>query len=35
MTYLAENQEGSRLPVSMENGQNMNILIGPENVNEP
>lgn len=34
MTYLAENQEGSRLPVSMENGQNMNILIGPENVSE-
>lgn len=34
MTYLAENQEGSKLPVSMENGQNMNILIGPENVSE-
>ena len=34
MTYLAENQEGSKLPVSMENGQNMNILIGPENISE-
>ena len=34
MTYLAENEEGSKLPVSMKEGQNMNILIGPENVSE-
>ena len=34
MTYLAENEEGSKLPVSLQEGQNMNILIGPENVSE-
>ena len=34
MTYLSENQEGARLPVSLQDGPNMDILIGPENVNE-
>ncbi|RHR07332.1 heat-inducible transcription repressor HrcA [Pseudoflavonifractor sp. AF19-9AC] len=33
MTYLAEDQEASRLPVAM-SGKNMNILIGPENVSD-
>ena len=34
MNYLAEENEASKLPVPMQDGQNMNILIGPENVNE-
>ena len=34
MTYLAEEQEGSKLPVSLARGTNMNILIGPENVSD-
>ena len=34
MNYLAEEKEASRLPVTLGDGQNMNILIGPENVNE-
>ena len=33
MTYLADDQEASRLPVAM-SGKNMNILIGPENVSD-
>ena len=34
MNYLAEEHESSKLPVTLQEGQNMNILIGPENVNE-
>ena len=35
MTYLSEDADASRLPVSLnEDGSNMNILIGPENVND-
>ena len=34
MNYLAEEHESSKLPVTIQEGQNMNILIGPENVNE-
>ena len=34
MNYLAEENDASKLPVPMQDGQNMNILIGPENVNE-
>ncbi len=34
MTYLAEETEGSKLPVSLDNGKRMNVLIGPENVSE-
>ena len=34
MNYLAEENETSKLPMTLEDGQNMNILIGPENVNE-
>ena len=34
MNYLAEEKDASRLPVTLSSGQNMNILIGPENVNE-
>ena len=33
MNYLAE-EETTRLPVTMESGKNMNILIGPENVSD-
>ena len=32
MNYLAEEHESSKLPVTLQEGQNMNILIGPENV---
>ena len=34
MTYLSEENETSKLPVTLDKGQNMNILIGPENVND-
>ena len=34
MTYLSEESEASKLPVALDGGRNMNILIGPENVNE-
>ncbi len=35
MTYLSEDADASRLPMSLsEDGSNMNILIGPENVND-
>ena len=34
MTYLAEETEGSKLPVTLDNGKRMNVLIGPENVSE-
>ena len=34
MNYLAEEKDASRLPMTLSSGQNMNILIGPENVNE-
>ena len=34
MTYLSEENEASRLPVSLSEGKNMDILIGPENVSE-
>ena len=33
MTYLSEENETSKLPMTMGDGKNMNILIGPENVN--
>ena len=34
MQYLSDEDETARLPIPFEGGQNMNILIGPENVNE-
>ncbi len=34
MNYLSDGQEGTKLPVTLSADQNMNILIGPENVNE-
>lgn len=34
MQYLSDEEETSRLPIPFDGGQNMNILIGPENVNE-
>lgn len=34
MTYLSEETEASKLPMTLDNGKNMNILIGPENVND-
>ena len=34
MTYLSEESSASRLPMTMNNGQNMNILIGPENISD-
>ena len=34
MTYLSEETEAARLPMTLENGKNMNILIGPENVSD-
>ena len=34
MTYLSEEADASRLPMTMNDGKNMNILIGPENVND-
>ena len=34
MNYLAEEKDVARLPVTMTGGQNMNILIGPENVSD-
>ena len=34
MTYLSEDSEASKLPMTMGDGKNMNILIGPENVND-
>ena len=34
MNYLAEENEASKLPMTIQNGQNMNIFIGPENVSE-
>ena len=34
MTYLSEEAEASKLPMTLDNGKNMNILIGPENVND-
>ena len=34
MNYLAEEKDASKLPMTLDSGQNMNILIGPENVNE-
>ena len=34
MTYLCEETEASKLPMTLDKGKNMNILIGPENVND-
>ena len=34
MRCLADEEETARLPIPFDGGQNMNILIGPENVNE-
>ncbi|MGI5963931.1 MAG: heat-inducible transcriptional repressor HrcA [Lawsonibacter sp.] len=34
MTYLSEEAEASKLPMTLSSGKNMNILIGPENVND-
>ena len=34
MNYLAEEKDASKLPMTLDSGKNMNILIGPENVNE-
>ena len=34
MTYLSEETETSKLPMTLDKGKNMNILIGPENVND-
>ena len=34
MTYLSEDKDASKLPMTMDSGKNMNILIGPENVSE-
>lgn len=34
MTYLSEENETSHLPVKLDDGKNMNILIGPENVSD-
>jgi len=34
MTYLSEETEASRLPMTMSQGKNMDILIGPENVSD-
>ena len=34
MAYLSEEGEAPRLPAALDTGKNMNILIGPENVND-
>jgi heat-inducible transcriptional repressor len=34
MAYLSDEADGSKLPVPLQEGENMNILIGPENVND-
>ena len=34
MTYLSEETEASRLPMTMSQGKNMDILIGPENISD-
>jgi len=34
MTYLSEDADASRLPMTMSQGKNMDILIGPENIND-
>ena len=34
MSYLADEEDAARLPATLDTGQNMSILIGPENVNE-
>ena len=34
MTYLSEEAEASKLPMTLSDGKNMNILIGPENVSD-
>ena len=34
MAYLSEEGEAPRLPATLDTGKNMNILIGPENVND-
>ncbi|MCI9580782.1 MAG: heat-inducible transcription repressor HrcA [Oscillospiraceae bacterium] len=34
MSYLADEEDATRLPATLDTGQNMSILIGPENVNE-
>jgi heat-inducible transcriptional repressor len=34
MAYLSEETEASRLPMTMDSGKNMDILIGPENVSD-
>ena len=34
MAYLSEDNESNRLPMTLDKGQNMNILIGPENIND-
>ena len=34
MAYLSEENEAPRLPAALDTGKNMNILIGPENVND-
>ena len=34
MAYLSEDSDEPRLPATLDTGKNMNILIGPENVND-
>ena len=34
MTYLSEEKDASKLPMTLDSGKNVDILIGPENVNE-
>jgi heat-inducible transcriptional repressor len=34
MTYLSEDSEASKLPMTLHSGKTMDILIGPENVND-
>jgi heat-inducible transcriptional repressor len=34
MAYLSDEADASKLPMTMNDGKNMNILIGPENVND-
>ena len=34
MQYLSDEEETARLPIPLDGNQNMNILIGPENINE-
>jgi heat-inducible transcriptional repressor len=34
MAYLSDEADGAKLPMPLQGGENMNILIGPENVND-